>query len=143
MDYKAGVWKAHPKVKTKMRFTCPLVGRALEIIEALPRGKDNDLVFPSPRTGRAMSDTTFIKFLLNEPFTRWKGRYGDRLTLHGFRSTFSHWGNGMWDGRRRGVEKDDLVELALGHKPGGVRGQYFYGERPYGQNIDQGSHSRN
>jgi integrase len=56
MDTEAGVWKADPTVRNKMRFACPLVGRALEIIKALPRGGDDDLVFPSPKTGRVMND---------------------------------------------------------------------------------------
>ena len=63
----------------------PLSGRCLEILaEARSLERNSGLLFPSHRTGNALSDMTFTKLLRDLG-------YGGQATAHGFRSSFRDW----------------------------------------------------
>ncbi|MCY4423797.1 MAG: hypothetical protein OXC06_12090 [Acidimicrobiaceae bacterium] len=65
-------------------------------------------MFPSPVTGRAVSENTYVKLL----------RHLDIPTsVHGLRATFRSWCSDT------GVPRD-LAEMALGHAVRGVDGAY-------------------
>ena len=88
-------------MKAKREHRVPLCDRALEILEEAKdlRGS-NDLVFPSPSTGKPLSDSTISKLLRD---------LGIKAVPHGFRSSFKTWV----------VEKTntprEVSELALAH----------------------------
>jgi integrase len=90
------------RMKAGKPHRIPLSARAVELLEALPRVADSDLVFPSSR-GRPLSENT-----LNAVLKRMKV---DAVT-HGFRSTFSD-----WTAERTGYP-DEVREMALAHTIG-------------------------
>jgi integrase len=83
----------------KRQHRVPLSGRALAILDALPRM--GDYVFPGAITGKPISNMAMLELL--------KGMNGGGLTVHGFRSTFSDWA------RERTNYPRDVVEMALAH----------------------------
>ena len=81
----------------------PLSGRCLEILaEARTLKPGGDLLFPSQRTGRPLSDMTFTKLLRDLG-------YGGHATAHGFRSSFRDWATEMEKVR------EVVAEAALAH----------------------------
>ena len=106
----AAVWAipAH-RYKTGTEFRVPLSDRAVELLsEARGLTEGSELVFPSPATGRPLSDNTSVKLLrdLDVP-----------SSAHGLRATFRSWCSD------EGVPRD-LAEMALGHAAPGVEGAY-------------------
>ena len=100
-DVDSQVWEiAAERTKTGSSHRVPLSGRALEVLaEARSLNSGDGLVFPSPATGRALSDATFNKLLKDHDIA---------ATSHGFRSSFRSWCSDT------GVPRD-LAEMALGH----------------------------
>ena len=100
-DIDSQVWEiAAERTKTGSSHRVPLSGRALEVlVEARSLNGGHGLVFPSPATGRALSDATFNKLLKDHDIA---------ATSHGFRSSFRSWCSDT------GVPRD-LAEMALGH----------------------------
>ena len=96
------VWTIPPdRMKGGREHRVPLSKRAVEILEALPREKDSEFVFPGARAGKPLSNMALLTTL------RRMGR-GD-LTAHGFRSTFRDWA-----AETTGYPSD-VVEMALAH----------------------------
>lgn len=64
-DLDATVWTISAvRYKTGTEFRAPLSPRAVELLSEARRGTDGDaLVFPSPVTGRAVSENTYVKLL--------------------------------------------------------------------------------
>ena len=88
------------RTKTASPHRVPLSSRALEVLaEAHSLNGGQGLVFPSPATGRAVSDATYNKLLREHDID---------ATSHGFRSTFRSWCSDTAVPR-------DLAEMALGH----------------------------
>jgi integrase len=67
------------RMKSRREFRQPLTTAARAVLDAMPRR--GDLVFPSERTGRALSDVAL------QGLAKKAG-----VTCHGFRSSFSTWG---------------------------------------------------
>ena len=84
IDWAAATWEVPAaRMKARRPHSVPLAGRALEILEeALRLGGGRGLVFPSARSGKAASPTTFLALL---------GRLGIAAVPHGFRSSFRDW----------------------------------------------------
>lgn len=61
----------------------PLSEAALELLSALPRLEDTDLVFPSAKQNAPLSDMTLTAVL--------RRCGGEDFTVHGFRSCFRDW----------------------------------------------------
>ena len=78
------------------------------LAEARAISNGDELVFPSPRTGRALTNEAFPK-LLRE--------LGIEGTAHGMRSSFRSWA------AEAGVPRE-VAELSLGHAVKGVEGAY-------------------
>ena len=86
------------RMKSRREFVQPLTTAARAILDAMPR--KGDLVFPSERTGRALSDMALQGLTKNVTGT-----------VHGFRASFSTWAaeNG---------QDETAVEHALHHLTG-------------------------
>lgn len=120
VDMKAGIWTI-PATRMKMdrEHRVPLPPEAVALLEALPRLKDNPLVFPAPRGGE-MSDMTLsatMKRIHAADLAGDGAGYLDRVSKrpavpHGLRSTFRDWV------AERTQFPGDMAEVALAHKVG-------------------------
>jgi len=83
IDLEAGTWVI-PESRMKMgrEHRVPLPEPALELLRSLPRFEGSACLFPSPRTGRPLSDAALGKVLRD---------MGQTVTAHGFRSSFRDW----------------------------------------------------
>ncbi|MDR6377313.1 tyrosine-type recombinase/integrase [Paraburkholderia caledonica] len=103
MDWQNAVWKVPgDRMKAKKEHRVPLSSAAVSLLKAMPRAKDQDLIFPSPR-GKTMSDMTLLMIVR---------RMGLDAVPHGFRSTFRDWAGEMTAYPR------ELAEVALAHVKG-------------------------
>ena len=86
----------------------PLTKRAVELLTEARDTNNTELVFPSPLTGKAVSEDTCVKLLrdLNIP-----------SSAHGLRATFRSWCSDTAVPR-------DLAEMVLGHAGRGTEGAY-------------------
>jgi len=109
-DLDAAVWTIPAaRYKTGTEFRVPLNTRAVELLTQARNLTHGDaLVFPSPITGRAMSENTYVKLLKDLDIA---------TSAHGLRATFRSWCSDT------GVPRD-LAEMALGHAVRGVEGAY-------------------
>lgn len=126
VDLKAKVWTVQPgrqasKIKVKDNpGRVPLTDEMVDLLKAIPRQKDNSLVFWAPRGG-ALSDAVMGKLMRtlheadikagNKGFVDAKSK--EVVVPHGTRSSFKNWS----------VEKSSyewqLSEAALWHRLGG------------------------
>lgn len=105
MDLDKGVWSVPgERMKAGKEHRVPLPAAAVELLKALPRLKDCDLVFPTPK-GKVLSDMTLLAILRRAKLD---------ATPHGFRSTFRDWA-GEYTNHPR-----ELAEVALAHVAGGA-----------------------
>lgn len=104
-----------PRARTKMResnHAVPLASQTLTLLRELERHRRAELVLPSLRNGRPLSDNTFNVAL------RTLGFSNDVHVAHGFRSSAASLLHGL------GFDSE-LVETQLAHARPGVRGVYF------------------
>jgi integrase len=81
----------------------PLPPRCLQILkQARALNPDSELLFPAPRNGEALSDMAFTKVLRDRGFA-------DRVTPHGFRSSFRDWAT------ESAKVREVVAEAALAH----------------------------
>jgi integrase len=106
IDFKKAIWTIPAeRMKAKVLHRVPLVPQAIEAIKRV-QGLHEELVFPSPRTERVLSDMALTKFLRDVDA---KSDTPDRVaTAHGFRSSFRDWCSEHSYDR-------DLAERALAH----------------------------
>ena len=96
-------------MKAKVARRVPLSSRALEVLAEARSLSDSDgLVFPSPATGRALTNEAFPK-LLRE--------LGINGTAHGMRTAFRSWA------AEQGVNSE-VAEACLAHIVKDVEGAY-------------------
>lgn len=88
------------RMKAKREHRVPLGEVSCKLLEGLPRFSGSGLVFPSPRSGKELSDMTLTAVLR---------RMKVDAVPHGFRSTFRDWVGEKTD------FPSDLAELALAH----------------------------
>jgi integrase len=104
IDLEQKVWTVPAgRIKGGREHRVPLSERALEILRALPREKNNRFVFIGPRKG-GLSNMAMTSTLL-------RMERGD-ITVHGFRSTFRDWA------AERTNYPNHVVEMALAHVVG-------------------------
>jgi len=84
IDLKAKTWTIPAdRMKTKKEHRVPLSVQAVNLLREAPRIDDSPLVFPSPLTGRQLSNMTLLKILRD---------FGlEKETVHGFRTSFRVW----------------------------------------------------
>ncbi|KJS45373.1 MAG: integrase [Roseovarius sp. BRH_c41] len=118
IDLKAALWII-PGARMKMgkEHRVPLSARAVAMLEALPRLKDNPLVFPAARGGQ-LSDMTLsatMKRMHEAEIAEGGAGFIDRTSKrpavpHGLRSTFRDWVG------EKTAYPGDMAEVALAHK---------------------------
>ncbi len=119
-DLDACVWTVPAeRMKAELEHRVPLVGRALELVQAQPKGKPDDLMFPSEK-GSALSDNTLSKLMKDMHAADMKrggvGYLDPKLnapaTPHGTaRSSFKDWHRET----RLTKYADEVSELQLAH----------------------------
>lgn len=93
------------RMKAQLQHRVPLSDRAIEILKN-QQGRHENLVFPSPRDQKELSDMVLTSFLRR---VKAKSDTADRYaTAHGFRSSFRDWCS------EHGYARD-LAERALAH----------------------------
>lgn len=88
------------RMKAGKEHRVPLSDAAIKLLQALPRFAETNLVFPSPRSGKALSDMSL------SAVTR---RMNVDVVPHGFRSTFRDWA------AERTNYPHEVAEMALAH----------------------------
>jgi integrase len=103
IDLANAIWTIPAdRMKAGKEHRVPLSDAALQVLNNLPRFKDNPLVFPAPRGGE-MSDMTMTAVMR---------RMEVNAVPHGFRSTFRDWA-----GERTNYSRE-VAEQALAHAIG-------------------------
>lgn len=118
IDLKKALWII-PGERMKMgkEHRIPLPDHAITLLEALPRLKNNSLVFPAARGGK-LSDMTLSSTMkrmhladISQGGAGFLDRQSDRPAVpHGLRSTFRDWAAEMTS------YPSDMAEVALAHK---------------------------
>lgn len=104
IDLERGIWSVPPeRMKAKKEHRVPLSPAAVELLKAIERQENQDLVFPSPRTGGVLSDMSLLELMRRQDLD---------ATPHGFRSTFRDWAGEHTNYPR------ELAEVALAHIKG-------------------------
>ena len=109
-DIDGAVWTIPPeRTKTRTAHREPLSDRALEVLaESRSVSSGEGLAFPSPTTGRALTNESFPKLMRELAIDG---------TPHGMRAAFRSWCSDTAVPR-------DLAEMCLGHAVKGVEGAY-------------------
>ena len=111
LDLDARTWTIPgARMKAGVEHVVALSPRAVEVLEEARALGGEDLVFPAPRGGGALSDSSLSRVL--------RAAGVARATVHGMRSSFRDWC------AESGVDPD-LAETALAHARGGVEGAYL------------------
>ncbi len=83
IDLDASTWTVPvDRMKSEKEHRVPLSDEAVRLLRDLPRFEGSSFLFPSPRTGRPLSDAALGKVLKD---------MGLGVTAHGFRSSFRDW----------------------------------------------------
>lgn len=102
VDIEGKLWKIpRERMKADKEHWVPLSAAALELLNALPRFAESDLVFPNTK-GETLSDMTLTAVL--------RRMKRSDITAHGFRSTFRDWA-----GETTAFPRE-VIEHALAHK---------------------------
>ncbi|MBR7780312.1 tyrosine-type recombinase/integrase, partial [Undibacterium rugosum] len=106
VDWVNAIWSIPPeRMKAQLPHRVPLSERAVTILRN-QQGRHEQLVFPSPRDQKELSDMTLTSFLRR---VEAKSDTADRFaTAHGFRSSFRDWCS------EQGYSRD-LAERSLAH----------------------------
>jgi len=104
VDLDARTWTIPgERMKAGREHRVPLADEVVELLGALPRFDGSEYVFPSPRTGRPLSDAALGKVLRD---------LGSSVTAHGFRSSFRDWA------AESTAFPNHVCEMALAHAIG-------------------------
>lgn len=108
-DFKKQVWVVPAsRMKTGMSHRVPLSSQAIQLLQKLqPADTKKELVFPSPKAGRVLTDMALTAILRKANAISDKP---DRVaTAHGFRSSFRDWAS-------ENEYPEHLAESALAHQ---------------------------
>jgi integrase len=113
VDFNAKVWtRPASHMKGGIEHAVPLTERMIAILEGLPRGDGNSLIFEGTKVGRPLGRNALSKLV---------GVMGIDSTIHGLRSSFKDWCSEQTNYPR------ELAEHALTHEVGNAV------ERAYGR----------
>lgn len=112
------------RTKTGKEHRVTLSKAALEIIDAQPREKGQELVFIGDYGDKVLSVNAFVPAFNALQAQGFTADDGSRLTVHGFRSTFKRWAT------KETIYQDELSEMVLAHVSNKVREAYARGEIP-------------
>ena len=112
VDVKAATWTIPSgRMKTGAEHRVPLSAAALGVLREARTLGESDLVFPAPLSGNIL-DTKRLREVLAA------AGLGERMTVHGLRSSFCDWCADT--GKPR-----EIAEAALAHVVAGVEGAFF------------------
>src|SRR5262249_33263896 len=101
VDLAAAIWTIPPaRMKARREHRVPLSDPALAVIERMAKLRCNTFVFPGMRSDGPLSNMALLNLL---------HRMGQRVTAHGFRSSFRDWAAETTD------FPSEVVEMALAH----------------------------
>lgn len=117
------------RMKAKREHWVPLSTQTVALIKALPRIKNNEYLFPSPRDLKPLSDMALAEVVRrmnategDAPMPWIEPQTGAAIVPHGFRSTFRDWAAEV------GHYPRELAEHALAHSlPDKVEAAYHRG----------------
>jgi integrase len=102
------------RMKGGREHRIPLSERAIELLRALPRERDNDFVFIGARAGAGLGTMALVQVLK---------RMNPEFTVHGFRATFKTWASETTN------FPNFVVEQAMAHAiPSAVEASYRRGD---------------
>jgi len=112
IDFDNALWDIPAsRMKMKRNHRVPLSPRTLEILQqAKAFDFGHDLIFPSPSTGKMLSDMTLSKLVKELGFD---------VDVHGFRTSFRTWAQEQTDSPR------EIAEMALAHDVGNAVEQAY------------------
>lgn len=118
IDLEAKLWTIPAgRMKAGVAHREPLSDVAIKLLKGLPRMADTDLVFPSPRGNKALSDMTLTLLMRRMDY---KDKDGRVCVPHGLRSTFTDW---LAESTSYG---EAVSDAALSHQEADkTRGAYF------------------
>ena len=90
MDEAAALWTIpEERMKAEQEHCIPLAPQSLTILERAKKFRRADgYIFPGRKNGRPLSNSALLELVKPMGFTDHKGQ---RITVHGFRSTFRDW----------------------------------------------------
>lgn len=104
VDLKNRLWTVPPeRMKSLREHRVPLSDRAVEILKGMPTERGNDFVFIGGKAGEGLSNMAMLELLRG---------MRDKVTVHGFRSSFVDWAHETTNHPRT------VVEAALAHVVG-------------------------
>ena len=104
VDFEHKLWTVPgERIKAGKEHRVPLSDAAMQLLESLKDTKlaDTDIVFPSTRDHKPLSDMTLTAVL--------RRMKRDDITVHGFRSSFRDWAAEATD------YPQEMAEMALAH----------------------------
>ena len=119
----AGIWRRDVEImKMRTRHEVPLTQYMLGVIQST--GTSNGLVFPSPRSGKMLSENALNKMMKDMHEADPQGGFFDiwskkRAVSHGLRSTFSDWAG------EHGLARE-VAEIQMSHKIGDAVQQAYF-----------------
>ena len=106
------------RMKARKEHRVPLSGAVIKLLQEIPR-VESGLLFEGRCSGKAMGSSALLAKLRRMDTTRlaskgigWRDYQGDRITTHGFRSTFRDWAS------EKTTTDNAVVEQALAHSIG-------------------------
>ncbi|MBT3786780.1 MAG: tyrosine-type recombinase/integrase [Alphaproteobacteria bacterium] len=104
IDLDAKVWTIPAdRMKSGKEHRVPLSLRAIELLGEVGKFQTGEFVFPGQKPKSSLSNMAFLQLLK---------RMGERVTAHGFRSTFRDWA------AEQTMHSREVVEMALAHAIG-------------------------
>jgi integrase len=113
-DLANAVWEIPPvNMKAGKPHRVPLSPGTVALLQSLPRIEGTDLLFPSMKTLKPLSDMALTQTIRRMDLSAsdgWRDSNGDVITAHGFRSSFRDWAGETTNHAR------EVVEHALAHQ---------------------------
>ncbi len=107
-DLQARIWTIPAsRMKGREQHVVYLSERAVAVVEG-QKAQNARYVFPSP-AGRDAPMSNMSMLTVLRRMGLWSKDAPDRVTVHGFRATFSTWANEL------GIARPDVIEAALAH----------------------------
>ena len=92
-DLEEGIWSIPARrMKGRERHNIPLSKQSIALIKQQQQLRMGDFVFPTRSNGNSLSQAG-MSSVLKRMFKNkeWRDRYGELITVHGFRGTFKTW----------------------------------------------------
>ncbi|MCA1910298.1 MAG: tyrosine-type recombinase/integrase [Magnetospirillum sp.] len=107
IDWERKIWTVPAeRMKMKREHRVPLSTAALAVLDSVKEGAPSEFIFPGVNPKKPLSNMAFLELLKDMPFS---DRNGERITPHGFRSTFRDWAS------EQTHYPNEVAEMALAH----------------------------